>query len=80
MVFYEIHQVESSFFQQYSQLFLEYKVLTYSMRIRIRRDSFDELNGRILINKVRLYYFFSKYRFGLQQYLENDGVISFKKF
>lgn len=52
-------------------LTLEYKVLNYSQKIKLKGMTYDEANsnnlklcidftiGKIIISKVRLYYFFS---------------------
>ena len=41
-------------------MFLEYKIMNYSGKVRIKNSWYDSENGKIAINKVRLYYFFSR--------------------
>ena len=55
---------------------MEYHILTYSGKIRLKSAFYDKENGKIIINKIRLYYFFSRERKGLLKYIKNDGVIS----
>eukprot|EP00347_Sterkiella_histriomuscorum_P010413 403376398 len=36
LIFYDLHQIESQFLDEYPNLYLEYKLMTYTARIRIR--------------------------------------------
>ena len=56
-------------------LILEYKVLNYSAKYKLKVLEYDEETGKLKIEKVRLYYFFSNGTRNFHRYLENDGKI-----
>lgn len=41
IIFYEIHDVVSNLFETYSNLYLECKVLTYTLKVRLKQASYD---------------------------------------
>lgn len=45
LVFYEIHDVEKEIFEQNDVLTLEYKVLNYSQKIKLKGMTYDEANS-----------------------------------
>ena len=59
-------------------MFLEYRIMTFTARIRLKSGCYDHENGKIMINKIRLDYFFSRERKGLLKYLQTDGKIDLK--
>ncbi len=41
LVFYEIHTVTQEFFEENPNLVLEYKILNYTGKYKLRKESFD---------------------------------------
>ena len=73
LIFYEIHSIENSnFLLENPILNIEYSILNYNGKYRIKPSNIDFNKGnlfnlsiifsigKITINKVRLYYFFSQ--------------------